>query len=269
MTTVIRATLSVVLHLVDTTTGRDVDEANVRFQKGDTVLRADFRGSGNWVFINLSREDFLMHIRVDGYDETDINISYEALNPKLPLLDVFLMPSEKNRVGGEVLQICGTLSDLRAIEAISLKRPICGYASMLEKRGKYIMNLIPRSAGGRISLESMKYALLTENKERYEVFEVLEEETQTSVTIKSPVESDHKVNETIHRIIYGRAGPEGSFTLKVREDSDTLPFLIRFTTKDGEFFRNVDFHLEQGNIDLMEGAIKVDPLPGKDEVTDE
>jgi hypothetical protein len=131
------------------------------------------------------------------------------------------------------------------------------------------MNLIPRSAGGRIELESMKYALLSETKERYEVFEVLEKETQTCVTIRSPMTSEHKANELIFRIIYGRAGPEGDFSLKVRDDSTNSNYLIHFSTKDGEYFRPLDFHLQNGDIDLMEDAIKVEPLPGKDEVNNE
>ena len=126
------------------------------------------------------------------------------------------------------------------------------------------MNLIPRSAGGRINLESMKYALLSETKERYEVFEVLENETQTSVIIRSPLSGEHKVNETIYRIIYGRAGPDGQFLLKVRDDSDSLPHLLHFFAGENEYFRPIDIHLENGEIDLMNGAIKVEPLPGKE-----
>ncbi|MBQ3798147.1 MAG: hypothetical protein II842_18035 [Butyrivibrio sp.] len=269
MTTVIKATLSVVLHLIDTTTGKDINETIARFSSGNEVLRPLDKGNGNWLFINLGKEDFLMHVSVNGYDDADINITFETLDPRMPLLDVFLMPSEKNRVGGEVLKICGTLPELSAIEAIHLSRPICGFSSVLEKRGKYLMNLIPRSAGGRIELESMKYALLSETRERYEVFEVLEKETQTCVTIRSPMTSEHKVNELIYRIIYGRAGPEGDFSLKVRDDSSTLDYLIRFRTGDVDYFKTVDFHLQHGEIDLMEDAIKVESLPGKEEVNNE
>ncbi len=269
MTTVIKASLSVAIHLIDTTTGKDIDESVVRFTREDIVLRPLYKGNGHWVFTNLGKEDFLMHINVRGYDEMDADIKYETLDPKLPILDVFLMPSEKNRVGGTVLEVYGTLPELEAIEGIYLNRPICSFGSVVEKRGVVTMNLIPRAAGGRINLESMKYALLSETKERYEVFEVLESETQTSVTIGSRIGEEHKVNETIYRIVYGRAGPDGKFSLKVRDDSDQLPYLLRFVAKDGEYFRPIDFHLEHGEIDLMDGAIKVESLPGKEEETNE
>lgn len=265
MTTVIKASLSVAIHLIDTTIGRDIDETNVRFTKENVVLKPLFKGSGNWVFTNMGKEDFLMHINASGYDEADVNIQFDTLDPRLPILDVFLMPSEKNRAGGTILEVYGTLPELEAIEAIYLNRPICNFSSVLEKRGDVIMNLIPRSAGGRINLESMKYALLSETKERYEVFEVLENETQTSVIIRSPLSGEHKVNETIYRIIYGRAGPDGRFSLKVRDDANSLPYLIRFTVNGVDHFRPVDFHLEHGEIDLMDGEIKVEPLPGKEE----
>ena len=269
MTTVIKATLSVLLHLIDTTTGKEVEETNVRFCDDGNDLRAMYKGSGNWMFINLGREDFLMHVSIDGYDETDVDIKYDTLDPRLPIIDVFLMPSEKNRKGEKVLEIYGTLPWLETIEAVNINRPICGFNNVLVKQKSIILNLIPRTAGGRINLESMKYALLSETKERYEVFEILENQTQTSVTIRSPMSAEHKVNETIHRIIYGRAGPDGSFSLKVRDDSDSLQYLLRFRTKDGEYFRPVDFHLEHGKIGLMKDAIRVEPLPGKEEVNSE
>ena len=228
-----------------------------------------YKGDGNWVFIGLGKEDFLMHIKAKGYDETDISICYGTLDPRLPVLDVFLMPSEKNRAGGSVLEIYGTLPKLEHIEAINLNRPICGFSSFAEKRGKNILNLLPLTTGGRINLECMKYALLSETKERYEVFEVLSTETQTSVTIRSPVDSGHKVNEKIYRIIYGRAGPQGEFRLKVREDSDTLQYLIHFRADGVDYFRPLDFHLECGVTDLLKDAFKVEPFEGKEEVKDE
>lgn len=265
MTTVIKASLSVALRLIDTTTGKELDESNARFFKDSVALKPLYKGGGSWVFVNLGREDFLMQAKVNGYEETEIDVKYDTLDPRLPMIDVFLMPSEKNRSGGYVLEICGTLPELKAIEAVNLKRPICSYSGVVEKRDKVTMNLIPRAAGGRINLESMKYALLDETKERYEVFEVLENETQTSVTIKSPLQTEHKVNETVYRIIYGRAGPDGRFLMKVRDDSDSLPYLIHFFVGESEYFRPIDFHLENGEIELMTGAIKVEPLPGKEE----
>lgn len=269
MTTVIRATLSVVLHLVDTTIGRDVEETDVVFSKENVTLHPIYKGDGFWAFVGLGEEDFLMHIKARGFDETDIGISYGTLDPKLPVMDIFLMPSEKNHTGGRVLEIYGTLPKLEHIEAVYLKKPICGFGSFAEKRGKNILNLLPRTAGGRINLECMKYALLSETKERYEVFEVLSTETQTSVTIRAPVDPGHKVNEMIYRIIYGRAGPQGEYSLKVRDDSDELPYLIHFRTGDGEYFRPLDFHLEHGETDLLNGAFKVDPSMGKEEKENE
>ena len=118
----IKASLTVAIHLIDTTIGRDIDETNVRFTKENVVLKPLFKGSGNWVFTNMGKEDFLMHINASGYDEADVNIQFDTLDPRLPILDVFLMPSEKNQLGGQAIQINGTLSKLEFIQAINLDR---------------------------------------------------------------------------------------------------------------------------------------------------
>ncbi len=265
MTTVIRATLSVALRLIDTTTGKELVETDVRFLKDDNLLKPMRKGEGIWVFTNLSREDFLMHIMVRGYDEEYLEINYETLDPRLPMLDVFLMPSEKNRVGGSVLEICGTLSGLEHIEAINIDRPICSLHSFTEKRGVYTMTLLPLGAGGRTVLDSMKYAILSEETKRYDVFEVLNQDSQTSVKIKAPLEGEHKMNDKIYRIVYGRAGPEGRFSLKVRDDGTNLPYLVYFRLGQDEYFKLLDFHQEFDGNDLLKDAIKKELKPPDEE----
>ena len=263
----IRARLKVALRLIDTTTGRAVSETDIRFRTDDEVLSPMNKDEGFWVFTGESREDFSMHIKARGYDDTDVDIRYETLDPKLPVCDVFLMPSEKNRIGGSVIEIRGNLSKLESIEAVPLNKSICLYRETSEKKGIVRMSLMPMSAGGRVVIDNMRYALVSEDGSRYEVFGITDCDNPANVILKDPLKGEHRSGEKVSRIIYGRAGPEGDFVLKVRDDGSSLPYLIRFKTGTKEYFRPIDFHLESGEIDLMDNAVLVKPLTGK-ETTD-
>ncbi len=260
MSVVIRARLLLAVRLIDTTTGRAVSETDIRFSTDDEVLSPMNKDEGFWVFTGESREDFSMHIKARGYDDSDIDIRFDELNPKLPMCDVFLMPSEKNRVGGSVISIQGNLSKLESIEAVSLKQFICLFRETSDKKGVVHMSLMPKSAGGRVVIDSMRYALLSEDGSRYEVFGITECDNPTQVVLKEPLKGEHKSGEKVGRIIYGRAGPEGNFMLKVRDDGSELPYLIRFTVSGKEYFRPIDFHQESGEINLMDNAVLVKPL---------
>lgn len=261
----IRARLALAIRLIDTTTGREVTDTEIRFVRDGVVQKPMNKGSGIWVFTGEEREDFSLLIEPRGYDPYELEVSYETLDPKLPICDVFLMPSEKNRIGGEVISIKGTLSGLKSIEAVRTDRPLCLFHEVTEKRGVISLSLMPKTPGGKVVLENMRYALMTEDGTRYEVFDITGTQTPTQFIISDHLTDEHKVNDKVGRIIYGRAGPGGEYLLKARDDGSTLPYIIRFTTDKGEYFRTIDLHLESGEIDLMENAVKkVEPETRKE-----
>ncbi|WP_029322098.1 hypothetical protein [Butyrivibrio sp. AE3004] len=269
MTKVITAKLTLAVRLLDTTTGREITETDLHFMiDGERVIPMK-KESAVFVFVNLCKEDFLMQINVYGYDEMTMQVKTNELDHRFPMLDVFLMPSEKNRLGGDVLKITGNLSGLEYIEAISLSRPIGIFHSEASKRDVYKMNLLPLVPGGGVRLDLMKYAIFNEAEGRYDCFEVKGRDTENSFILTEKLQNEHRPNDKIYRLIYGRAGPGDRFTLKVRDEGESLPYLIRFGIDGKEYFRKLDFHLEAGEINLLKGSDKEKSLDWKDGEKDE
>jgi hypothetical protein len=227
------------------------------------------KGPGTYVFVNRSREDFLMHINVFGYLEEDVAVRYETLDHNLPILDIFLMPSEKNRIGGSSIQINGTLSGLESITAINLNRPQAAFQSCVTKKEITRLNLLPIKPGGGAALDNVAYALLSKDQKRYEVVRVLQQDTPTSVILRNQPSEGFELNDKLFRIIYGRAGPRGDFILKVRDDASNLPHLLRLVVDGEVYLRPIDFHLESGVINPLQGALKITDPEGKEETENE
>lgn len=269
MTTLITAKLSLAVRLLDTTTGKEITETDISFYIGEKKVIPMKKGGGIFVFVNMGREDFLMRIVARGFDEYTCDVKYETLDQRLPMLDAFLMPSEKNLTGGYVLKINGTLSGLEFLEAVNLNRPMGAFQSVTVKKDVVRMSVLPASPGGAVALDNMAYILLSGDLERYETFCVKEQDKPTSVLLQAPFKIGHELNDKIYRIIYGKVSPDGSFLLKARDDSSTLKYVLHFKAGDDEYLRPIDLHEENGETDLMTGATKLKSLDGKDETKDE
>ncbi|MBO4457631.1 MAG: hypothetical protein J5802_07920 [Butyrivibrio sp.] len=269
MTTVISAKLTLAVRLVDTTTGAELTETDIRFYFNEERVYPMREGTGTYIFINMGKEDFLMRICACGYDDVELDINFDTLDPKLPFKDIFLMPSEKNIIGGAVIKISGNLPGLEFIEAIDLSHPIAVFQGMTTGKDIPMMNLLPMTLAGGVALDPVAYAMLSNDRLRYEVFTVQEQADVTSVMLKTQLKFKHEFNEKIFRIIYGRAGPEGDFILKVRDDEDVHDYLLFFRAGGREYIRPIDFHLETGEIDLTKGSKEQVTLEGKEEVKDE
>ncbi len=235
---VIGARLDLLVRLVDTTTGAEVKERNVLFLKDDQPIRPEPRGAGIYIFINTGRENFLMRIKVYGYEEYKVFVDYAALDRKMPVCDVFLMPSESMSTGPSLISFKGNLPFLETIEAVNLNRPICSFQAY-EPR-KNLMSVYSTS-GGRVYLDMGCYGLVDREKTSYDKIEVTGTATSQSFHLKNPLPPETAQGLSICRIIYGTVSEQGDYLLKVRDDAESQIFLVRFQVKDEVLFKVVDF----------------------------
>ncbi len=238
---VIHYKLDLLVRLIDTTTGMTVEERNVMFWRDGKAVRPVPRGSGNYVFLNCGREDCTLDIRVYGYDPCQASIRYETLDCKMPMREVFLIPSEDTGRGQPVITFSGRLSGMEAIQAVSLDAPCCTISEFNEK--KRIMKLFTTHRSG---MEDIYYGLIHPDRQDYEPFEVVRQTEDDSVEISRPLKEPFSVNHPIARVIFGRAAPDGSYCIRVRDNSDRLTYLIRYVAAGEVKFKTVDFHHLEG-----------------------
>ncbi|MCR4591199.1 MAG: hypothetical protein K5668_10315 [Lachnospiraceae bacterium] len=235
---VIRARLDLLVRLIDTTTGALVEERNLGFMRNGEPVKAEMRSPGTYVFINTGREDFLMHISVYGYEDKDIQISYGELDERLPVENIFLMPSENVFTGEAVLSFSGTLPFLKTVEAVNLNRPACICNEYDQKNN--VMKVF-RTGAAKTELFDIYYGLLHADKSSYEKTEVTGNTAPQSVQLKETLQEEFTPNSPLHRVVFGSVTPEGEYLLRIRDDAEELKYLVRYTVGDEVRFQTVDF----------------------------
>ena len=235
---VISARLDLLIRLIDTTTGALVDERNILFTRDGEPVKPAARGVGTYVFINTGREDFLMQIKVYGYEDYEKEVRYEDLDSRLPEMNIFLMPSESMFKGEKLLSLSGTLPFLKTLEAVNLNRPlcICNEYDVKKKTMKVFS-----TGSGRTDLSDIYYGLLLPGKQSYEKIEVTGNAAPQSVQLKEALQEEFTSNSPLFRVVFGSVSPDGSYLLRVRDDATDIRYLVRYTVNDEVRFQTVDF----------------------------
>ena len=253
--------LDLLVRLIDTTTGAAVEESNVMFLRDGIQVRPEPRGDGQYVFINTGREDFLMRIVVYGFDEYSTFVEYWLLDERLPVCDVFLMPSENTFRGQTLLRFEGTLPFLKTIEAVSLSRMVCTFSAYEPK--KRLLQVF--SGGERSHLEEKFYGILNADRTGYEKIEIERTVTDRSVSLKKPITGEFAVNSPITRIIHGTVSKDGGYLLKVRDDGEDQRYIVRYEVGEETLFQTVDFR-EKGV--RLHGPVSGDERTGSVQLRD-
>ncbi|MCD7739362.1 MAG: hypothetical protein LUH58_10060 [Lachnospiraceae bacterium] len=227
--------LDLLVRLIDTTTGDEVEERNVRFFEGERPVAPISRGSGNYVFLNCGREDRDLEVKAYGYESCTVNVRYDRLDEKMPFCEAFLIPSENAAGGQPVITFSGTLPGITGIQAADARSTGCSISSFDERRR--IMKLFKSS---RTGMDSVYYALLHPDRQNFEPFEVVKEMPGNAVKLQKPLAEPFQVNNPIARIIFGKVWPDGSYVLRVRDDAEKLIYMIRYEVQGETKFRTVD-----------------------------
>lgn len=236
--------VDLVIQLLDATTGGSVDSAGIFFSKNGEPFMINNRGGGNFVAINVGREDFTLGIKASGYEDLDILINYENLDEKLPIQVAFLIPKENIGSGEPVLSLTGTLSGIESIDGVCVNRPYCSISDFDER--KRIMTVF--RPGGILNMDDLYYGLIKPDFSGFELIEVLKKTDESKVLLKSGLEDSFTVNSPIARVIQGKV-EEDRYCFRVRDDATNLNYLIRYKVKGEYHFKLIDFH-EQSELSL-------------------
>ena len=239
--------LDLALRLVDSVTGKVIEERSVRFLTQSPEKTAIPRGAGLYLFLNCGREDFEMEVHVYGYEPQKIEISYPKEEEQLPIREVYLLPLD-NPVKENVLTLRGRLPGIEEIEAVSLTDANCCIKEFDAR--KRIMTVLNQK---NIRFHHTHYGLLNRERTAYEHFEVEKEISAQAIKCKRKLEREFFINQPVVRVIFGQTAAQGDYVLKVKNE-EMAQYLVRFVVDGKEFFQRVDFRQEGNALECREAA---------------
>lgn len=236
MAALISHSLDLALRLTDTTTGRVVVGQDI------TVLRDGKRVShmdkgGHVVLVGHGRSDFLLTVKAPGYEPQTLPICYEQQDPHMPQLELQLIPSADYYSSVPCLTLSGTLPGLRSLCAVRAGDSAC-LIREFDPRKRLLTLFNPH----KLELERTHYALVNPDEGSFEPFQVVRRLSDQQFKIDRVLESQFGNYFPVCPIVFGRVDPDGSYCLRVRDDSTQQRWLTR-QEKGAEqiVFQIVDF----------------------------
>ena len=239
---VIRHTLDLLINLYDSTTGKEVEDSTVSFTRDGDSFPGMYKGDGSYIFINAGRDNGLMRINVNGYENVDLSLDYEKLDKILPAIDVYLIPSENTSEGEALLTLKGRLSGLVSVEAVHPGRIVTTIRDLDQKR-RVMTVFMPNR---RMNMTQSRYALLNAETQTFETIEVEAELSDKRVRLKQNPTEVFPPNSPICRIVYGHVKKDGSYLLRVRDDGKNLKYLVKYVVDGQNRYKVIDFHEPEG-----------------------
>lgn len=230
---VIRCRLDLLIRLIDTTTGQAVTSQSALFRSHGKLMPARLRGDGNYIFVDIGRDNRLMQLDVPGYDSLEFTVDYETLDDRMPSIDIFLIPSENTE---SILTLSGKVRGLKEVEAVQLGKPVCSI-NEFDAKGNKMSLFVPNK---QMNMEGGHYGLL-HGETDYEHIVVEEQPNQSLVKLKNQLKEEYAVGSGIARVVFGRVEDKGNYTLRVRSTADHPRYLVRFTTDKSVKYRVYDF----------------------------
>lgn len=233
--------LDFALRLVNTTTGRVVEEYNSKFITGLAGVKTIPKPGGMYLFLNVGSEEFEIDIHVYGYEPQKIQIRLSELQGSVPIREVYLLPLEAP-IKEDILTLRGNLSGIEEIEAVSLSEMNCCIKEFDAR--KRIMSVLNQR---NVRFHHVHYGLINRERTQYEHFEVEKEISPQEIKCKKSLEKEFYINQPIARVIFGQIRNQEEYLLRVLND-ENAKYLVRYVVNGEIFYQIVDFH--EKNISL-------------------
>ena len=240
--------LDLALRLVDTTTGNNIpgrgiavwiDDARVGFgEKPDHML----------ILQHLEKRQFRIKITSPSYETAELEVDLDALDSKLPLLELHLVPGSRYPGGMEFWEVAGTLPGIQELSAVRLGENAC-LIREFDPRRRQAKVFNPH----HLAMDRVHYALVDPDRGECEPFRILKLIDDQTLKLDRVLEMKFKNYFSVTPLVFGKISPDGSYIMRLRNDAADARWLIRWVAEGEMHFRSVNFR-ETARVILEEGG---------------
>lgn len=227
---VIRHRLNLLLRLSDTTTGKPVSANELMLFADGKLLHPAERERGTLIFTELERNDFELTVKSRSFEPYTLPIRFSELDAKIPEADIQLVPSCSNSVPAPCISLEGRMPGISELTAVRFGDNSC-LIREFEPRKRIITVFNPH----RLELNRTDYALVDPERQSFEVFRIVKRIDDCTFKIDRVLESSFTNYFPIVPILFGITMDGGNYILRVRDDSASMKWLVRYKTEQPHF----------------------------------
>ena len=221
--------LSLIVRLVDTTTGRKVRERPIIFKSKDQILPFQQKDEGIYILLNYKDAEMMLDISAPGYLPVQTRVCFAQLPAKLPEVEVPLIPENGRNRFTDYLTLEGKKPGITSVTAVSFRNPhgaVIGYQPRRQSLKLYYAK----------AFEEQSYAVIHEQTREFEEFRVDKKLNDLEIRLVSPLQKECEPKEKVGRIIRGKVDPDGHYLLRMVEEGSETDYLIRYVVNGQESF---------------------------------
>lgn len=232
---VIRYRLSLLVCLIDTTSGMPVQEQEITLFYNGCQIRFLYKGNGMCALINTGEEPFLLLARVKGFEDREVWVEEEALKKNPPIWKLHLVPGSNYPGFVRFYSIRGCLKGITRLEGVSCENSIFRISRMEDDNIMTIFNPHDKR------MDHTFYGLVHQKEGIFEPFTVISHITADMVKIKQPLKGSFEINEPIALVVFGITKEDGSYLFRIRAGGGSQSCLLRYVAEGQEYFSSIDF----------------------------
>lgn len=240
--------LDLALRLVDTTTGRNVSGRGVEVTLDGTRTRFGEKPDHILILQHLEKRQFRIKITSPAYETAELEVDLDAMDSKLPLLEVHLVPGSKYPGGMEFWEVAGRLPGIQELSAVRLGENAC-LIREFDPRRRQAKVFNPH----HLAMDRVHYALVDPDRGECEPFRILRMIDDQTLKLDRILEMKFKNYFPITPVVFGKIAPDGSYIMRLRDDAADARWLVRWVAEGEVHFRSVNFR-ETARLILEEGG---------------
>ena len=230
--------LDMALRLVDTTSGRNISGRNISILADDKRVPFGVKGDGVLILQAISQRTFRLTINADDFEEARVDVDLDALEPKMPLMEIHMVPRKHISGGISLLSVEGILPGIQELSAVRVGENSC-LIREFDPRRRQAKVFNPH----HLSMDRVHYALVDPDRGLCEPFRILRMLDDQTLKLDRVIEMPFRNYFPVTPRVLGMVRPDGSYCLRLRDDSTQAKWLIRWVVDGEPRFRTVDFRV--------------------------
>lgn len=235
---VIRHRAGLIVRLIDTATGREIVQRDVRFVRdGETVFPMQ-RPDGTLVFLDFPPDACSFTVCAGRFLPRQVSLTEQQLATRPPLVEIHLVPDAAYAARWPCGTVEGRWPGIEQIDAVRLSDADC-LAQSFDERRQILTLFNPH----HLALDRTYYAVVNPDVCRYEPIEIMEQCSEQKFRLTAPLQQPFGNSFPVARRVLGAVLPQERYVLRVPEDSSDRRWLVRWRSGGRDFYQMVDFAL--------------------------